>query len=177
MENCLSFSSLNIQEMWRLTSTKNSLRFYEQGVIFIREGLSKQDRQGHCGRKIFVPRFKKNSKIDPKRAVEFYLKRTENLRNSAEDKVNQLFISINRPHKAVSKQTVSSWIVGIIRLAYDDSEMNIKAHFTSLRAIGPAWALFWRCSLTSILEAADWSSAETFKKFYYREIESQGWEN
>ncbi|MCG7874955.1 MAG: hypothetical protein N0C90_01330 [Candidatus Thiodiazotropha endolucinida] len=88
--------------------------------------------------------------------------------------MNQLFVSINKPHKAVSKQTVSSWIVGVIRLAYEDSEMNVKAHST--RAIGPSWALFKGAALTSILEAADWSSAETFKRFYYRELESQSWE-
>ena len=96
------------------------------------------------------------------------------LRNSAENDVNQSFISINKPHKAVSKQTVSCWIVGAIRSAYEDSEMNIKAHST--RAIGPSWALFKGASLNSVLEAADWSSDKTFKKFYYSEFKSQGWE-
>ena len=107
-----------------------------EGIIFIGEGLSKQDRPGHCCKKIFVPRFSKKSRVDPIRAVEIYLKTTAELWNSAENDVNQLFISINKPRKAVSKQTISSWIVGVIRLAYEDSEMNIKAHST--RAIGPS---------------------------------------
>ena len=102
------------------------------------------------------------------------MKKTADLRQNSGSEVNQLFISINKPHKAVSKQTVSSWIVGVIKLAYEDSEMNVKAHST--RAIGPSWALFKGASITSILEAADWSSDTTFKKFYYRELESQDWE-
>ena len=146
----------------------------QEGIIFIREGLSKQDRPGHSCKKILVPCFRKNSKVDPKRAVESYLKKTAVLRQNSGSEVNQLFISINKPHKAVSKQTVSSWIVGVIKLAYEDSEMNVKAHST--RAIGPSWALFNGASITSILEAADWSSDTTFKKFYYRELESQDWE-
>ena len=146
----------------------------QEGIIFIREGLSKQDRPGHSCKKILVPCFRKNTKVDPKRAVESYLKKTADLRQNSGSEVNQLFISINKPHKAVSKQTVSSWIVGVIKLAYEDSEMNVKAHST--RAIGPSWALFKGASITSILEAADWSSDTTFKKFYYRELESQDWE-
>ena len=51
---------------------------------------------------------------------------------------------------------------------------GLKAHST--RAIGPSWALFKRALLSSILDAADWSSDITFKKFYFREMESQGWE-
>ena len=85
----------------------------------------------------------------------------------------QLFISLNKPHKAVSKQTISTWIVNVIKQAYDDSDMKVKAHST--RAIGPSWALFKGASLNSILEAADWSKDSTIK-FYYREVNSQEWE-
>ena len=76
----------------------------------------------------------------------------------------------------MSKQTVASWIVKVIKLAYGDSDlgMNIRAHST--RAICPSWALFRGASISSILDAADWSSDTTFKKYYYREMEAQSWE-
>ena len=38
-----------------------------EGIIFVREGLSKQDRPGHVGKQIFIPFLKKNIKLDPKR--------------------------------------------------------------------------------------------------------------
>lgn len=146
-----------------------------EGVIFIREGLAKQDRPSHSGSKIFVPCFTKNRKLDPKRAVEVYLKRTADLRTSSDsERTVQLFLSVNKPHKAVSKQTIASWIVSVIKLAYSDSDVKVRAHST--RAIGPSWALFKGASLSAILEAADWSSEETFKRFYYRDMDSQKWE-
>ena len=46
-----------------------------EGIIFIRGGLSKQDKPGHLRKKIFIPCFSKNKKIDLKRAVEMYLKK------------------------------------------------------------------------------------------------------
>ena len=93
---------------------------------------------------------------------------------SGSDKETQLFISLNKPHKAVSKQTISTWIINVIRQAYDNSDMKVKAHST--RAIGPSWVLFKGASLASILQAADWSKDSTFRKFYYRDINSQEWE-
>lgn len=75
----------------------------------------------------------------------------------------------------MSCQTISSWIVSVIKQAYEEqSDLKVKAHST--RAIGPSWALVKGASLNSILEAADWSRDTTFKKFYYRQIDSQEWE-
>ena len=152
------------------------MNILSEGVIFIREGLSKQDGPSHNCKKIFVPCFKKNRKLDPKRAIDIYLKRTLELRSSENESIRQLFVTVNKPHKAVSKQTVASWIVKVIKLAYGDSDlgMNIRAHST--RAIGPSWALFRGASISSILDAADWSSDTTFKRYYYREMETQSWE-
>lgn len=143
----------------------------QEGIIFVRDGLSKQDRPGHIGKQIFIPCFKKNVKLDPKRAIQAYIKRTDEFRNGE----NRLFLSFNKPHKAVSCQTISSWIVSVIKQAYDEhSEIKVKAHST--RAIGPSWALAKGASLSSILEAADWSRDATFKKFYYRQLDPQEWE-
>lgn len=160
-----------------LRTDEGYMSILPEGIVFIRQGIPKQGRPGHLGNKIFVPCFKRNKKLDPKRAIQVYLKKTEHLRNmffSGSDKETQLFISLNKPHKAVSKQTISTWIVNVIKQAYDDSDVKVKAHST--RAIGPSWALFKGASLASILEAADWSKDSTFKKFYYRDMNSQEWE-
>ena len=140
-----------------------------EGVIFIREGLAKQDRPGHMGTKILVPSFRKNCKLDPKRVLQIYMNRTSKLR-----KVNNLFISYQKPHGSVSKQTISSWIVNVVKPAYDNSDLKINAHST--RAIGPSWALFKGASLASILEAADWSKDPVFKRFYYRQLDTHNWD-
>ena len=157
-----------------LSIAEGFMSIVPEGIIFIREGLAKQDRPGHQGSKILVPCFRQNSKLDPKRALQNYLKRTEKLRNVGENVETRLFLSFQKPHKVVSRQTIASWIVNIIRLAYGDSDLKVKAHST--RAIGPSWALFKGASLASVLEAADWSKDSTFTRFYYRQMDSQSWE-
>ena len=87
-------------------------------------------------------------------------------RTSKLRKVNNLFISYRKPHGSVSKQTISSWIVNVVKQAYDNSDLKTNAHST--RAIRPSWALFKGASLASILEAADWDKDSFLKRFYYR---------
>ena len=158
-------------DLQALRIDKGFMNILPEGIIFIREGISKQDRPGHIGKQIFIPCFKKNIKLDPKRVIQSYIKRTNQFRNGE----NRLFLSFNKPHKAVSCQTISSWIVSVIKQAYENqTDLKVKAHST--RAIGPSWALFKGASLNSVLEAADWSSEVTFKKFYFRQMDSQEWE-
>ena len=54
-------------------------------VTFVRQGLSKQDRMIHFGSTIFVPSVSENKKLDPKKALNFYLKRTKVFRKTSKD--------------------------------------------------------------------------------------------
>ena len=141
-----------------------------RGVTFVRQGLSKQDRPGHVGSKIFIPCFEDNKLLDPKRALTLYLKKTEEFRNKDGKDITGLFLSLNQPHNVVSKQTISKWITGVIRMAYEDPKKKVKAHST--RAIGPSWALYNGASMDSVLNAADWSRESTFVKFYLRNVDN-----
>lgn len=140
----------------------------DRGITFLRQGLSKQDRPNHISPKIFVPCFSENKLLDPKRTLQFYLKKTNLFRKQLKEPM--LFIGINSPHKQVTKQTLSHWIVKTIQMAYEDKSKKVKAHST--RSLGPSWALYKGASLASILEAADWSRKDTFMKFYYRNVET-----
>ncbi|CAC5426583.1 unnamed protein product [Mytilus coruscus] len=144
-----------------------NMSVHSRGVYFIREGLSKQDRPGHFGAKIFVPAFAEKL-LDPKRALTYYLKSTDNFRG--ENRQNsKLFLAISNPHNLISSQTISSWIVSTIQMTYNDKKKSVKAHST--RAIGPSWALYKGASMKNIMEAADWNRESTFTKFYLRHID------
>lgn len=145
-----------------------NISVYKRGVFFIREGLAKQDRPGHFGVKIFVPAFDEEKLLDPKRALTYYMKKTDSFRG--EDRQDsKLFLSMNKPHKPVSCQTISSWIVNTIQYADNEKNKSVKAHST--RAIGPSWALYKGASMKNIMEAADWSRETTFTKFYLRNLD------
>ena len=67
-------------------------------MTFIRHGLAKQDRPKHFGSKIFIPSYSEDKLLDPKRAIYYYLKKTETLRNSDDNVENSLFLAVNEPH-------------------------------------------------------------------------------
>ena len=140
-----------------------------RGITFLRPGLSKQDRPGHTGSKIFVPTFKKNKKLDPKRTLYWYLKRTDDFRDSEDGDVVRLFLSYVEPHQPVSSKTISRWLVETIKSAYGEQKIHVRGHST--RAIGPSWALFNGAPMKAILEAADWSRESTFTKYYLRNVD------
>ena len=160
---CSDLQSLRLGE--------GSVNVQQKGVTFIRHGLAKQDRPNHDGSKIFVPSFPENKNIDPKRSIYMYLKRTKDFREKDGENKCSLFLSINKPHKPVSSQTISKWIVKIIRMAYKQQKKRlgkVKGHST--RSIGPSWALFKGATISSVMESADWSKQSTFAKFYFKDV-------
>ncbi|CAC5406581.1 unnamed protein product [Mytilus coruscus] len=108
------------------------MRIQQKGITFIRCGLAKQDRQNHRNSKIVVPAFTDNKKLDPVTCLLQYIERTKKFRSSLDkDQQGKLFLSTCE-HKPVTSQTISKWIVQMIKLACPDSSLeNIKAHSTS----------------------------------------------
>ena len=149
---------------------EKSVNVQSRGVTFIRHGLAKQDRPSHFGEKVFIPVFKENKLLDPKRALYYYLKKTEKFRRGPDGSdQTSLFIATKEPHQPVSAQTISKWIVKVIKKAYEGKISKVKAHST--RAIGPSWAAYRGASVKSIMEMADWSRESTFIRFYLRDLD------
>ena len=144
----------------------------KKGVTFIRTGLSKQDRPNHVDKNIFIPALSENRRLDPKRALTYYLKKTEPFRHSKNGQdVCRLFLSYQKPNHPVTAQTISRWLVETVRFCYDKKNKSVgklKGHST--RSIGPSWAFFKGASLQQIMESADWSRETTFTKHYLKPI-------
>lgn len=150
---------------------EGSINIQKKGLTFLRHGLSKQDRHSHEGSNIFVPSFPRNKLLDPKRAVYLYLKRTDEFRKNSGSDETKLFLGLNKPHKPVTSQTISRWIVQLIKKAYKMKNKKIKkVKGHSTRSIGPSWAIFKGAALKNVLESADWSTATTFTKFYLKDV-------
>ncbi|XP_063427248.1 uncharacterized protein LOC134710781 [Mytilus trossulus] len=150
---------------------EGSVNIQEKGVTFLRHGLAKQDRAYHDNSKIFIPAFPESKLLDPKRTLYMYLKRTDELRQNGEKQEFKLFLSINKPHKPVTAQTISHWIVKTIKMAYKQNKKQIgKVRGHSTRSIGPSWALFKGVSMKNVLDSADWAKSTTFTKFYLKDV-------
>ena len=120
---------------------------------------TKVSRPGHPARNIYLPAFPDNPEISVVRTLQEYRSRTETKRQSS-----RLLISFVSPFKPISSQTLSRWLRKTMQLA------GIACHFTghSTRSASTSAAAGAGVPLDTILVAADWSSSETFKRFYLR---------
>ena len=85
-----------------------------------------------------------------------------------DDSYNQLFLSY-KSFKPVAKQSLARWLKETLKLAGINSE-QFTAH--SYRGGGLSSAFSKGATLHQIVEAGNWASAETFKRFYNAPIKS-----
>ncbi|CAB4011272.1 Gag-Pol poly [Paramuricea clavata] len=119
----------------------------------------KNSRPYHPPRKIFLGRYQQDCSICVVRCLEHYLQRTSNHR-----RYKELLLSYVNPYRPVGSQTISRSICTLIRLAGVD--VCYTGHST--RAGSTSEVVDNGVPLEVVLEAADWSSAQTFEKHYHK---------
>ena len=102
----------------------------------------------------------------------FIWKKTKPLRG----KHTQLLISYQKPHKPVSTDTIARWLKTVLEKAGTDTNIF---HAHSTRAASTSAAKTAKLSVNTIMDAAGWTNALTFSKFYDKPVisESQRSEN
>ena len=163
---CMLFLILTAQRCQTLHVTKISDIIFGQKSCTIRQNqLLKQSKPGHHLEDICVDSYDKNQNICLVHTLKEYIQRTETLRNGE----NCLLISTQKPHKPVSKQTVSRWVKGLM------SKAGISSHYGthSTRAASTSAAKFRGLPLSAIIKTAGWKNARTFGKFYDKNVEEK----
>ena len=102
-------------------------------------------------------------KLCPLSTLKEYIQKTKPLRNTEK----RLFISFIRPHKAVSRDTISRWTKDVLKLSGIDIN-TFTAHST--RAATASKAKAKDVPLDVILSTIGWASAQTFSKFYNKPV-------
>ena len=95
-----------------------------------------------------------------------YIKRTKPLRGDE----TQLFISYTKPHAKVGISTISRWIKFTMALAGLDVSVY-KSHSVRAASTSKAWEL--GVSLDEIIPTAGWASADTFARYYKKQIHKE----
>lgn len=124
----------------------------------------KQSRPGHHLKPMVFKSYDQSPRLCVVENLRHYISMTKYIRKG-EDK---LFISYQKPHKAVAKSTVSRWCKEIMSEAGIDIE-RYGPH--SVRAASTSSAKKKGVPLATIMAAAGWSNAKTFKTFYDKNIE------
>ena len=115
----------------------------------------------------FFACFGQDENLCPVECFRQYLKLSRNVRPVILSSLpNKLFISFRRPHKPVTSTTLGRWLRTFMSAAGIDSQI-FKAH--SVRGASTAAANAF-VPLSTIMSMADWSSASTFRSFYYKPL-------
>ena len=124
--------------------------------------MPKNQTLGFISGDIFIPRIESLSSVVedrrwcPVRALKWYVKRTESCRQSS-----RLFVLPRAPFTAVSRDTISRWLVDIIA---PHATGAVRAH--QVRGQAASKALFAGVPVQDILKAAAWKTPSTFVACY-----------
>ena len=113
--------------------------------------------------RIDIAAYEPDSTICPLTCLKAYINKTKALRNNE----TKLFISYVRPHKAVSRDTVSRWTKDTLRLCGIDTKV-FTAHSTRSASVSKANEK--DVPVHEIMAKAGWKSAETFRKYYNKPV-------
>lgn len=112
-----------------------------------------------------IPFFIPKPEICPGLCLKSYINKTRPLRNNCQEK---LFVSLRRPHRNVSSQTLSHWIKDVLTESGVDTDM-FSAHSTRHASTSTARSL--GVNIDIIRRTAGWSdSSGVFARFYNKEI-------
>lgn len=122
-------------------------------------------RRTKCGStSVSYPALPDSPKLCVVACLKAYEEMSEEFRPPGE---RQLLIALRKPHRAVSSPTIARWVRWIMQEAGIDLRA-FGAHSTRGAMASKAFTLGAR--LEDILNAADWSSDSTFKRFYFKPV-------
>ena len=141
----------------------NEIKINDAGVELTISDLVKTSRPGAPQPYAFLPYFINRPNVCCAKIIVDYIGYTKDLRGS----VNNLIITIRKPHVAASSQTISRWLRNVLKIC------NIDEQFTgySTRHASTSKAFTRGLDVNIIKKAAGWSqSSKVFMKFYNRQI-------
>lgn len=129
-------------------------------------GLLKQTRPGFSNPVAQLMAYPADRRLCVVFVLKEYLDRTKGVRNGQ----TPLFLSFVKPHKAVTKSTISRWL----RMVMFKSGIDCQKYAThSIRSASVSKAQKNFVPIDDILKVAGWSNSQTFAKFYNKPIIDQ----
>lgn len=130
--------------------------------VKIRVGeLLKQSKAGRHLNEIYIESYKDPS-VCVVGTLQEYLKQTSDVRTDT----TQLFISFQRPYKAVTKCTLAKWIKNTMCLSGIDTKV-FHPHSTRSASTSAASS---KVPIDTVLRTAGWKQDCTFRQFYKRTV-------
>ena len=122
--------------------------------------LKQGNRKNYKPEPVIFKRLADSPKICILSLLDIYLSRTCEVRNC-----DQLFLTTKKPHRAVSRDSVSHWVKSAMRHAGVNVDVFAPG---SIRGASSTNAYLAGVPLDQILKKAGWSNETTFVKWYKR---------
>ncbi len=143
----------------------NNMAIIGGNISFYIDNILKTDKQGkRVGMEVNFSEYPPDRRLCVLRVLRKYLDVTEVIRKDN----GQLFISYKHPHEPVSTDTLARWVRNILTLAGIDTRV-FKAH--SVRAASSSAASKF-IPIADVLKKGNWSSENTFTKFYNKPVQN-----
>lgn len=144
---------------------KDDVHLYDHKCVLVFSSCLKQTKPGRHLAPLELVVFE-DSRLCVVSHLRQYLQLTEHLR-----KGDSLFISFQKPHSGVSRDTISRWLKIVLEEAGIDTCV-FSSHST--RAASTSAALSRDIPIDAILKCAGWSQSSTFTKFYNKPVSGSG---
>ena len=135
--------------------------------VFTLKGLPKNHKKGQKTPELDFDCFQEDINLCPIKSLHEYCELTKPYRIS--NKETSLFLSLPKPHWAVTKSTTARWLKEVLKWAGIDTK-TYQAH--SVRAAATSKAFMKGLSVSDIIKRGNWSQESTWQKFYNREVKS-----
>lgn len=143
-----------------------NIHFNTTGVEICIPMILKTSKPGKLQPSIVLQSYEMNVNICPVNVIKRYLEVTKDFRKS-----NNLFLSLESPHNAVTSQTISRWLKLLLSEAGIDTSI-FKAH--SYRHSSTTKAAEMGVSIDVIFSRAGWTrSSSMFARYYKKQIDNR----
>ena len=143
----------------------NLMSTYDSRIVFTFNKPLKQSNPRTQVKPLVLKAYTHDESLCVFSTLKEYLQRTETLRVTG----SQLLISFQKPHKAVSRDTISWWIRTVMQLSGINLDVY-KAHSTRAASVSAAHRA--QVPVQEILRKAGWSSAQTFAIYYDKNLDT-----
>lgn len=142
-----------------LTTRAEYIQISEGKIVLQPLGLEKHSRVDKSFPPITLRTYNEDPRLCPVHYLKAYLKRTKSLRST-----EYVFVTITRPHGAVTVATLLRWLKTVI------SQSGQHGSGGTVRSVTTSTAIGIGVTMEKVLEAGDWSRASTFRNFYYKSV-------
>ena len=143
--------------------TLSGMKQTDNHIIFELNTLLKTSRPGKYIKQLSFKYYPDDKLLCVMTCLKQYLQKT----NQVRDGNGKLWLSFNKPHKPVTKDTIARWIKTVLGKAGIDTS-SYTAHST--RAASTSAVSSANLPIDIIMKAAGWSSENTFQKFYNKPL-------